>query len=100
MGEETAIKEYQAATDENEIVKTEESKSDRSGVNDELAAVSLYLRKIEDQCIEKAETYEDKRAKKAKEVAGLKQALDILETEAAFVQRRVTHRTLRGALHP
>merc|ERR1719458_2367930 len=114
--EEAAVAEYTQTTKANEIEKTakdqdvkykvKESKgldktsaelaSDRTGVQAELDAVSEYLTKIEGECIAKAETYEDRKARRDSEIAGLKEALQILESETAFVQRRVVRRTLRG----
>jgi hypothetical protein len=76
--------------------ETEENSADRSGVQTELDAVLEYLAKIEDRCIAKAETYAERKSRREAELAGLKQALDILDNETAFVQMRA-HRTLRGA---
>merc|ERR1712194_603087 len=106
--EETAVAEYEKETKESEIekttksqdvkYKTKESKeldkyaselsSDRAGVQDELDAVLEYLSKMEKRCIAKAETYADRAARRAAEIAGLKQALEILESETALVQRK------------
>merc|ERR1719468_90984 len=114
--EEIAVTEYERETKENEVdtatkdqavkFKTKESKqldksaaelsSDRKGVKEELDAVLEYLSKIEEECIAKAETYEDRKARRAAEIAGLEEALQVLESETALVQRRVTHRSLRG----
>merc|ERR1712194_733814 len=75
-----------------------ELKSDRSGVQDELDAVLEYLAKIKKRCIAVAGTYEDRAARREAEIAGLKQALDILESETALVQSSRKHRSFRGAL--
>merc|ERR1712238_477080 len=116
--EESAAAAHDAATKENEIdrtskdqsvkYKTQESKaldktsaeltSDRNGVQAELDAVSEYLAKIEEQCIAKAETFAARAARFEAEIAGLKEALQILESETALVQRQA-HRTLRGGRH-
>jgi len=116
--EEGAAAAHDAATKENEIdrtakdqsvkYKTQESKaldkttaeltSDRNGVQAELDAVSEYLAKIEEQCIAKAETFSARAARFAAEIAGLKEALQILESETALVQKQA-HRTLRGGRH-
>merc|ERR1712238_408977 len=114
--EEMAVAEYEKETKENEIEKTTKSqdvkykakeskeldkyaaelKSDRSGVQDELDAVLEYLAKMEKRCIAKAETYEDRAARRVAEIAGLKQALEILESETALVQRK--RHSFRGTL--
>jgi len=66
--------------------------ADREGVAAELDAVLKYLAKIEEECIAKAETYAERKRRFEKEITGLKQALDILETETALVQRGVHRR--------
>jgi len=117
--EDAAVAAHETATKENEIdrtakeqsvkYKSQESKSldksaaeltaDRNGVQAELDAVSEYLSKIEAACIERAETYSARVERRTAEIAGLKQALQILESETALVQRQAQHRTLRGARH-
>jgi len=74
--------------------ETSEATSDRASVQTELDAINEYLDKLDKQCTEKAEPYEVTTARRAAEIAGLKQALDILENETAFIQR--SRRTLRG----
>jgi len=115
--EDSAVAEYERTTQENEIektmknqdvkYKTKESKyldktsaelvADRSGVQAELDAVLEYLSNLEKRCIAKAETYAERRSRYEAEIAGLKQALKILESETALVQRRARRQTLRGA---
>jgi len=121
--EEAAVAEYEQMTDENEIDRTtkdqdvkykmKESKrldqdsaeltTDRSTVQMELDATSEALVKMEEQCsgfdsgVEKAESYASRRARHEAEIAGLKQALDILENETALLQQRSAHKLLRGA---
>merc|ERR1712050_161785 len=73
-----------------------ELSADRSSVQAELDAVLEYLSKIESECIEKAETYATRKARHEAEIAGLKEALNILETETALVQQRVRRHALRG----
>jgi len=112
--EENAVATYKAETNENEIEKATkeqdvkyktkeatdldkevgEATSDRDAVNAELDAILKYLASLEAQCIEKAETYADRTAHRAAEIAGLKEALTILESETALVQK--SHYTLRG----
>uniref|UniRef100_A0A7S1RUG6 Biogenesis of lysosome-related organelles complex 1 subunit 5 n=1 Tax=Alexandrium catenella TaxID=2925 RepID=A0A7S1RUG6_ALECA len=72
-----------------------EASSDRSGVQSELDAVMQYLKSLEGKCIAKAETFEERKARFEAELAGLKEALKILEGEAMLVQRSAK-RTLRG----
>jgi len=105
--EETAQSEYDQETKENEITKatkdqdvkykTKEStgldksvaeySSDKSGVETELSAVKDYLRQLEGRCIAKAETYGERKARRADEIQGLKEALTVLENETAFIQK-------------
>merc|ERR1712008_547275 len=75
---------------------TAEATSDKSGVQEELDAVSEYLKGIEDRCIAKPETYEERVRRREAELAGLREGLSILENETSFLQQR-TKRTLRGA---
>jgi len=118
--EETAAAEYDHMSKENEIERTSkgqsvkyklkeskqldkatsENNADRSAVQAELDAVMEYLAKIEEQCIEKAETYAERARRHSAEIAGLKQALEILESETAFLQRSRVYRKLRGGLRP
>jgi len=114
--EEAAVIDYGKVNKENEIdkvtkekdvaYKTKESKeldkssaelsSDRSGLQAQLDSVQEYLTKIEGQCIAKAETYAARKESRDAEIAGLKEALEILESETALVQRRTARKTLRG----
>jgi len=116
--EQTAASEYDRETKENEITKatktqdvkykTKESKgldkataeatADRSGVQEELDAVMQYYSGIKERCIAKAETYAERVKRREAEIAGLKQALEILNGEAVLLQRATKH-TLRGARH-
>jgi len=57
----------------------------------ELKAVLDYYAKVKERCIAKAETYEERKAKREAEIAGLKQALDVLENGSSAPQ---------GLLHP
>jgi len=100
--------EYEKMTQENAVVKTAkdqdvkyktqeaasldkalaEVSGDRETSSTELAAVDEYYSKIKDRCIAKPETYEERKARREAEIAGLKEALSILEDETAFVQSR------------
>merc|ERR1719230_2217519 len=113
--EESAQAAYEQETKENEIekvtkeqdvkYKTKEAagldksvaelSSDKEGVETELSAVMEYLKKIEDECIAKPETYEERTARREAEIAGLKEAQSILNEETAFLQ--TSHSVLRGA---
>merc|ERR1719163_151986 len=64
-----------------------ELSGDRDTSNTELSAVLEYYGKIKERCIAKPETYEERKARREAEINGLKEALSILENEAAFVQR-------------
>merc|ERR1712217_433675 len=113
--EEAAQAAYDTETKENEIEKTTkeqdvayktkeangldkavaDASSDRSGVQTELDAVNEYLSALEKECIEQAETYEQRKARFEAEIAGLKEALRILESETALIQKTSSH-ALRG----
>jgi chromosome segregation ATPase len=114
--EETAAAEYEQQTKDNEIAKTTkeqdvkyktkeaksldkavaEHTSDREGLQTELDAVLDYWEKIKEQCIAKAEPYEERKKRREAEIAGLKEALAILEGEAALLQKNVRrHRSFR-----
>merc|ERR1719158_1807240 len=104
--EEASISAYEQESKENEIekvtkeqdvkYKTKEAAgldksvaeltSDKEGVETELSAVMEYLKKIEDECIAKPETYEERPARRTAEIAGLKEAQSILNDETAFLQ--------------
>jgi hypothetical protein len=75
-----------------------EATSDQSGVKAELAAVLEQLDKINEMCVAKAEPYEEKKLRRDKEIAGLKEALAMLEGEALFLQTGSVHHagSLRG----
>merc|ERR1712032_1358279 len=113
--EEAAQAEYDQETKSNEIEKTTkeqdikykseeaagqekaiaEATSDKTGVQEELDAVLEYLKGIEDRCIAKPETYAERVARRDAELAGLREALSILESETSFLQQK-SRRTLRG----
>merc|ERR1712072_915493 len=98
---------YEQTTQENKIIKTtkdqdvkyktaeavsldktiSELSSDKDTTSTELAAVMEYYGKIKERCVAKPETYEERKARREAEIEGLKEALSILENEAAFMQR-------------
>lgn len=116
QGEADAVSIYESVSQENKVTrstkeqdvkyKTQEYKAldkeiteldgDKATSSTELAAVDEYYAKIKDRCVAKPETYEERTARRTAEIAGLKQALSILENETAFVQRK--HRSFRGKL--
>merc|ERR1719396_195986 len=68
-----------------------EASSDRAGVQSELDAVLEYLEKVKEKCVAKPESYAEKKARREAEIAGLKDAMEILENESALIQRQTTH---------
>merc|ERR1719313_1415111 len=69
-----------------------ELSGDRDTSNTELSAVMEYYGKVKERCVAKPESYEERKARREKEIEGLKEALSILENEAAFIQRRATRK--------
>ena len=65
-------------------------KQDYETTSAELQAVLDYIEKLKPQCENKAMTYEERKARRDAEIAGLQEALTILEGEdvAAFIQRK------------
>merc|ERR1719316_492548 len=114
--EETAAAEYEAYCKEDELAVTTKTKdveyktkeaagldkavSELSGdlatVTDELNAVNPALDKLKEMCVAKAEPYAERKARREAEIAGLKEALQILEGTAVLLQKSAKH-TLRGA---
>jgi len=103
-----AVSVYDKTTQENKVTKTlkdqdvkyktkefkgldkqiTELTSDKATVSTELGAVNEYYSKLKDRCIAKPESYADRAARRQAEIAGLKDALNVLESETAFVQRK------------
>jgi len=75
-------KETDAKAKESEIksltVQLGHSKEDSASTSTELDAVNEYIDKLRPQCEEKAMSYEEKKAAREAEIAGLKEALEIL----------------------
>jgi len=63
------------------------SEEDHASVSAELDAVNAYIDKLRPQCEEKVMSYAEKKAKREAEIAGLKEALGILEGGLALVQK-------------
>merc|ERR1719281_2080029 len=113
--EEMAASTYEDSTKENALDKTTktqdakyktkeakgldesvaETSSDRTGVQTELDAVNEYFDKIKAKCVAKVEPYEEKKKRREEEIAGLKEALEILQSES-LIQKSSKHTTLRG----
>jgi len=114
MEESDAQSEYEKTSQENKVTKAmkeqdakyktaeaasldktiSELSGDRTTSNTELSAVNEYYGKIKERCVAKPETYEERKARREAEINGLKEALSILENEAAFLQ---TKKRMRGA---
>lgn len=114
--EETAASTHERETKENQVEKAAKTKdvehkqkesahldkessemsADRSSVQAQLDAIMEYLSKIQQQCTEVAEKYSDRKGKREAEIIGLKEALQILESETALVQRRERRLRRRG----
>merc|ERR1719277_1340963 len=84
----------QEFTSQDKIVA--ELSSDLETANTELSAVLEYDAKLKERCIAKPETYESRKERRTAEIAGLKEALTILEGEAALVQRHRGRKHMRG----
>merc|ERR1719468_292353 len=113
--EQTAAATYERETKENAVEKTTKEQdvkyktkeaasldkavaeltTDREGVEAELDAVNEYLDSLDKKCTYKVESYEERKSRREAEINGLKEALDILESETAFVQTSA-HHALRG----
>merc|ERR1719221_2559434 len=65
-----------------------EHSSDRESSQTELDAVLQYSAKIRDMCEVKPESYEERKGRREAELAGLKEALQILEGDAVLLQKR------------
>jgi chromosome segregation ATPase len=109
--------EYDAQTQENTVTKTTKDQdvkyktqeykgldksiaeltADRANEQSELDAVNEYYAKVKDRCVAKPESYEERKKRREAEIAGLKEALSVLDNETAFVQGR-KHGHLRSHL--
>merc|ERR1719265_2025813 len=73
------------------------SKEDKASVLSELSAVNSYLDKLKPECESKAMSYAEKKAAREAEIAGLKEALSILEGSTVFAQVGQHLRAIRRA---
>lgn len=67
--------------------------SDREGVDSELSAVLEYETKVNAKCVGKAESYEERKARRDESIKGLKDAINMLRPSLA----QLTQRVFRGA---
>jgi len=74
---------------------TSEDKADLDTVQSELSGVVETLASLAKQCTSKVETYAERTAARAAEIAGLKEALSILEEQTVLLQSK-SRRMLRG----
>merc|ERR1719352_657109 len=113
--EDAAVEAYEQLTQDNKIATTEKEtavkyktkdqketeaaliglKEDKEGTTKELDAVLEYWDKLQPMCVAKPESYEERKKRREAEIAGLKEALKILEEESgssdAFLQVRSRH---------
>jgi len=75
--------------------ETTEANADKATEQQELDAVMDYYKGIKARCIAKAETYAERTRRRSEEIAGLKEALTILDGEAVLIQK-ASKRVLRG----
>jgi len=75
-----------------------ELKGDRDTMSDEQSAVAEYLGNLNKRCISQPEPYEERVKRRNAELEGLKEALQTLEAEPAFLQRSRKGRHMRGRL--
>jgi len=77
-----------------------EVSNDRDTTNQELGTVNAYYTELMGRCVAKPDSYETRKKARAKEIEGLKTALEVLENEAALVQQSKKGRVgnMRGAL--
>merc|ERR1719428_1062117 len=113
--EEAAVAEYEKITKENAIskvtkeqdvkYKTKEAKgldeavaehtTDKTALVSELESVQKYWDSLQEECIAKVPSYEERKKRRDAEIQGLKDALAILNGEAVLLQKG-SSRKLRG----
>jgi len=109
--EETAAAGYEAYVKEDQVANVQKSadvkfktkeaagldkavaevSTDLATVTDELTAVLSGLDKLKEMCVAKPEPYAERKARRESEISGLKEALTILEGEAALIQKSSRH---------
>merc|ERR1719331_1363524 len=109
--ESTAVNEYEKTSKENEITKatkeqdakyktkefkgldkdSTEATADRAGEQTELDATMEYYGGLKARCIAKPESYAERVERRTAEIAGLKEALSILDGQAVLLQRKTKH---------
>jgi len=95
-----ATKETEAKGKASEVksltVQLGHSEEDHASVSKELDAVNAYVDKLRPQCEEKAMSYEEKKARREAEIAGLKEALEILSGNGlALVHTKTSFRQIK-----
>eukprot|EP00929_Paragymnodinium_shiwhaense_P040944 TRINITY_DN212_c2_g1_i1.p2 TRINITY_DN212_c2_g1~~TRINITY_DN212_c2_g1_i1.p2 ORF type:complete len:711 (+),score=307.05 TRINITY_DN212_c2_g1_i1:87-2219(+) len=118
MTEETAARDYERSSMENRVSKALKEKdmdykkkaavnndkavvelsSDRDSAQTELDAVLSYSANIRSQCEVKPESYSERKGRREQELAGLREALQILEGEAVLLQRSSKGKARPGLL--
>jgi len=78
---------YKTAESKSLDKQVAEHSSDKAGLNTQLAAVLEYYKMLTDRCVAKPESYEERKKRREDEISGLKQALQILDSETALVQK-------------
>lgn len=81
----TAVKEKTKEFKGLEVAITEDS-SDRDSLDSELGAILEYETKLKKKCIGKAETYEERKARRDEQIEGLREAVKMLSV-TSFAQR-------------
>merc|ERR1712096_428371 len=80
---------YKTKESKSTKVALAEAKEDLSSVNEELGAVNEYIEKLKGKCFPlPAESYEERVRRREAEIAGLKNAMSILEGESLVQTKR------------
>mmetsp|Transcript_16020 Transcript_16020/g.29576 ORF Transcript_16020/g.29576 Transcript_16020/m.29576 type:complete len:689 (-) Transcript_16020:48-2114(-) len=69
---------------------------DLDGKQSELDATLEFLAGLTKECAGKVDSYEERKARREAEIEGLKEAMEILASEAVLLQRSSVRRHLRG----